>query len=493
MVSTEWLYEMIISIGKSIGKRAIVVLLISAFLFAVTSASASASTSTSTAAKTLVVRKVVENANNIKVGDKVIIRLQFKNPFKQAIPLRIVDRNIIGNNGLDIRCLEYTLPAKEESVFAYSDPIVPFKPGKYTLDAAKVAYTNPETGKRETVESNTLDIQVKANNSQQQLQGQQTQGITTIYQCNGTYTHSTFYSSSGGSFNIQIGSSTHSYGNKQQSQSGGQHQKSIEKRITNNQIVQNGGKLKKELEKEMQQHKEQEERIWKELTKNPDFLKYDKQLRNAGFNQTPASFNLVSQNYTQVTIPYRNESTGAERRIKADYVNGTIQNVTLETISEHRHKEERSSSPWWLLLLIPLTGVIATGWFIFDKYLKKARRGEIQPQPTIAVESAQSVDYVREARRFIEEAEDLFRNDREKDAYEKVSKAIRFYFSHKLGIKRELLNSELMNALKGRTDTETYSKVNKCLDLCGMVEFAKYRANREDFDKIVEMAKGLIA
>jgi len=484
MVSTEWLYEMIISIGK----RAIVVLLISAFLFAVTSASAS----TSTAAKTLVVRKVVENANNIKVGDKVIIRLQFKNPFKQAIPLRIVDRNIIGNNGLDIRCLEYTLPAKEESVFAYSDPIVPFKPGKYTLDAAKVAYTNPETGKRETVESNTLDIQVKANNSQQ-LQGQQTQGITTIYQCNGTYIHSTSYSSSGGSFNIQIGSSTHSYGNKQQSQSGGQHQKSIEKRITNNQIVQNGGKLKKELEKEMQQHKEQEERIWKELTKNPDFLKYDKQLRNAGFNQTPASFNLVSQNYTQVTIPYRNESTGAERRIKADYVNGTIQNVTLETIFEHRHKEERSSSPWWLLLLIPLTGVIATGWFIFDKYLKKARRGEIQPQPTIAVESAQSVDYVREARRFIEEAEDLFRNGREKDAYEKVSKAIRFYFSHKLGIKRELLNSELMNALKGRTDTETYSKVNKCLDLCGMVEFAKYRANREDFDKIVEMAKGLIA
>ncbi len=484
---------MIISIGKSIGKRAIAVLLISAFLFAVTSASASASTSTSTAAKTLVVRKVVENANNIKVGDKVIIRLQFKNPFKQAIPLRIVDRNIIGNNGLDIRCLEYTLPAKEESVFAYSDPIVPFKPGKYTLDAAKVAYTNPETGKRETVESNTLDIQVKANNSQRQLQGQQAQGITTIYQCNGTYIHSTSYSSSGGSFNIQIGSSTHSYGNKQQSQSGGQHQKSIEKRITNNQISQNGGKLKKELEKEMQQHKEQEERIWKELTKNPDFLKYDKQLRNAGFNQTSASFNLVSQNHTQVTIPYRNESTGAERRIKADYINGTIQNVTLETVPEQNHKEEQRGSPWWLLLLIPLTGVIATGWFIFDKYLKKPRRGEIQPQPTIAVESAQSVDYVHEARRFIEEAEDLFRNGREKDAYEKVSKAIRFYFSHKLGIKRELLNSELMNALKGRTDTETYSKVNKCLDLCGMVEFAKYRANREDFDKIVEIAKGLIA
>jgi len=490
-------YEMGTSIEGSKRKKVIVLLLISAFLFGVTAASTSA-VAAAAATKTLVVHKVVENADNIKVGDKVIVKLQFKNPFKQPIPLQIVDRNVIGNNGLDIRCLEYTLPAKEESVFAYSDPIVPFKPGKYTLDAAKITYTNPETGKRETVESNTLDIQVKANNSQQQPLGQQTQGITTIYQCNGTYIHSTSYSSSGGSFNIQIGSSTHSYsyGNKQQSQSGSggqQHQESIEKRITNNQISQNGGKLKKELEKEMQQHKEQEERIWKELTKNPDFLKYDKQLRNAGFNQTPASFNLVSQNHTQVTIPYRNESTGAERRIKADYINGTIQNVTLETVPEQNHKEEQRGSPWWLLLLIPLTGVIATGWFIFDKYLKKARRKEIQPQPTIAVESAQSLDYVSEARRFIEEAEHLFRNGREKDAYEKISKAIRFYFSHKLGIKRELLNSELMNALKGRTDTETYSKVNKCLDLCGMVEFAKYRANREDFDKIVAMAKELIA
>ena len=487
--------EMGTSIERSKRKKAIVLLLISAFLFGVTAASTSA-VAAAAATKTLVVHKVVENADNIKVGDKVIVKLQFKNPFKQPIPLRIVDRNVIGNNGLDIRCLEYTLPAKEESVFAYSDPIVPFKPGKYTLDAAKITYTNPETGKRETVESNTLDIQVKANNSQQQLQGQQTQGITTIYQCNGTYIHSTSYSSSGGSFNIQIGSSTHSYGNKQpQSGSGGQqHQESIEKRITNNQISQNVGKLKKELEKEMQQQKEQEEQIRKELAKNPDFVKYDKQLRNAGFNQTPASFNLVSQNHTQVTIPYRNESTGAERRIKADYINGTIQNVTLETVPEQNHKEEQRGSPWWLLLLIPLMGVIATGWFIFDKYLKKARRKEIQPQPTIAVESAQSLDfdYVSEARRIIKEAEQLFTDGREKDAYEKVSKAIRFYFSHKLGIKRELLNTELMNALKGRTDTETYSKVNKCLDLCGMVEFAKYRANREDFDKIVAMAKELI-
>ena len=59
----------------------------------------------------------------------------------------------------------------------------------------------------------------------------------------------------------------------------------------------------------------------------------------------------------------------------------------------------------------------------------------------------------------------------------------RFYFSYKLGIKNELLNSELVKALKGKADAGTRSKVNECLNLCGMVEFAKYKSNQNDFDK----------
>ncbi|MCW3133651.1 MAG: hypothetical protein N2V78_04905 [Methanophagales archaeon] len=454
----------------SIGKKAIAILLISAFFFGVTSASA--------VAKTLDVRKVVENGDNIKVGDEVTILLQFKNPFTQAIPLQIVDRNVFGNNGLDIKCLEYTLPAKEESTMAY-DPIVPFKPGKYTLDAAKITYINPETGKRETVESNSLDLEVNANNTLQP----QAQGITTIYQCNGTNIRSTSYSSYGSSFNIQIGGS--SYGNEEQ-QSGGQQQEEIEKRMTNNQISQNTDQLKKELEKEMQEQKKLEEQIQKELAKNPDFLRYNEQLRNTGFNQTPPSFNQVSQNYTQVTVPYRNESTGAERRIKADYINGTIRNVTLVSIPEQK---EESNNPWWLLLLVPIAGVIATGWFIFGKYRKRTQRQEAS---TFAIEQVATADYVSDARRMVEEAERLFRNKREKDAYERISQALRFYFSYKQGIKKELLKTELMDALRGKVDADMYSKVRECLDWCERVEFAKYKPNEKDFDKIVGITKEII-
>ncbi len=375
-------------------RKAIAILLLLVFLLAVTSAVA-------TAAKKLEVQKLVDYGNNkeIKVGDEVIISLKFKNPFNREIPVRIVDRNVFGDNGLDIKCLEYALPAKEESILTYSEPIVPFKPGKYTLDAAKVTYTNPETGKRETVESNTLDLEVKANNT---LPQRQAQGITTIYHCNGTNIHSTSYSSYGSSFNIQIGRSS-SYGNEQQ-QSGGQQQKGVEKRVTNNQISQNTGQLKKELEKEMQ-----------------------------------------------------------------------------------RQKEES----WWLLLLIPIAVVIATGWFIFGRYLK-IKRAQRQETSLFAMEQVASADYASEARRMVEEAERLFRNNREKDAYERISQALRFYFSHKQGIKKELLKTELMETLRGKVDADLYSKVRDCLDWCEKVEFAKYRPNEKDFDKIVGVTKEII-
>jgi len=151
----------------------------------------------SVAAKELEVQKLIDSNKEIKVGDGVSVQLVFKNPFNRAIPIQLVDRNVFGNNGLDIQCLEYTLPREAESRIAY-EPIVPYKPGMYTLDAATVTYTNPDTGKSETVESNTLGIVVKENKSMPSVQAE---GITTIYRCGGTNIQSTSYSSA---------SSTHS-------------------------------------------------------------------------------------------------------------------------------------------------------------------------------------------------------------------------------------------------------------------------------------------
>ena len=379
----------------------------------------------SVAAKSLEVQKLVDSNKEIKVGDGVSVQLVFKNPFNSAIPIQIVDKNVFGNNGLDIQCLEYSLPREAESGIAY-EPIVPYNPGMYTLDAATVTYTNPDTGKEETVNSNTLDIMVEENKSMPSVQAE---GITTIYRCGGTNMQSTSYSSSSGtnsqftsssssskSFNIQFGGSSFSLG---QQQSGSQE--GLQKRVDNNQLNQNMEQLKKEMEAELQKQQELED-------------------------------------------------------------NGTIQNVTLESTPEQ--KKEEGNILWWLLLLI-IIALVIIGWYA--SYNNKELLQEHLP-----VISKPSVDYVTEARRMVEEAEVLFTNSRDKDAYEKVSQALRFYFARKFGIKTELLNTELNTILCGKGDENTYSDVKECLDLCGMVEFAKYKANKDDFGKIVTMAKAVI-
>ncbi len=351
------------------------------------------------------VQKLVQNGTDIKVGDKVVIQLKFRNPFAKPIPVRIKDRNILGNSGLDIKCLEYTVPANEESVLSY-EPITPLKPGKYTLDSAEVTYTNPETGMTDTVKSNTLEVMVKPKPGS--TPPGEEQSITSIYRCNGTnvrYTYSSYSHGSGGGFNIQIGGSS-------------------------------------------------------------SYTSY-----------------LPPGN---VSHPHPNNTN-----------NTSNSNGKPPQNEEKEAKEAKAKQSWWWLWLVGLIPAIAAGWYLYSHYLARLRR---QPHPENLTISNDDGDrshhygYVEEARRMLADAEELFRDRSEKEAYERVSQAIRFYFANKLGIKRELLNTELMSLLSGRDemDASSYDKVKRCLERCSMVEFAGYKPDREDFDAIVEMAKEVI-
>ncbi len=502
------------------------------------------------AADKLQVQKLVENSD-IKTGDDVKIILKFTNPFGKDIPIKIEDKNIFGNNGIDIQCFEYTVPAQKQTAIAYQ-PVKPFSPGKYTLDSAKITYTNPETGKEETVESNTLDLNVKDSGKQMG----QAQGITTIYRCNGMNMQSTSYSSSGSSINIQMGGSSTMISqqvNQMFNQPQNQNPQNAGSRVQNNQMNQNTGALKKQMEEQIKQQKQMEREFQQALANNPDFQKehqqllrqgynltdgsfkpvtnntgdfeltyqrgnetatlkgemnngtikdimlftsqdekkmlealmrnkqfqyYDSYLKSEGFNMTRPSFNYISQNYTQITVPYKN-SKDEERDITADYINGTIRNVSLEG-------EELGSFNWWPLLAIPLIG--ALGWLFYTKYFRKP---PIVTEPHKIEIAEKPIDYFAEAMKMIREAEELFSAKMEKDAYEKVSQAVRFYLSHKLGIKKEVINSEIVSFLR-KAEHELYSDVKRCLDLCSMVEFAKYKANKTDFDEILQISKKII-
>jgi len=89
----------------------------------------------------------------------------------------------------------------------------------------------------------------------------------------------------------------------------------------------------------------------------------------------------------------------------------------------------------------------------------------------------------------LDEAEKLFSERREKDAYEKVSQAVRMYLAKEDGLDKEITSSELIRHLKKKK--REWRDVKGCLDMCEWVEFARYKPNKTDFRKIIKTARGI--
>lgn len=488
------------------------------------------------AAATLEVEKTVENTD-IKAGEEVTVILRFVNPFGEELPIRIIDKNILGGNGLDVQCLEFTLPSDKKSAISY-EPIISFSPGTFTLDAAEITYTNPITGKKETARSNSLNVKVTG-------QGHgTTQGITTVYQCGGVSMRSSSFSS-GSSFGIQMGQGAPSLSK--------QRRRSPQDRLQNNQMNQNTQQLKQSIEKRRQEEQEFQEKLGKtpefqetqsslsdagynlnattlnissndtgdfqmtyqkptgetaqikgrmdsgkveELTvltqkskdeimrtlkKEKKFQNSNRKLEEQGFKQGKPSFKLLRQNHTRVKIPYTNEKQ-EKATITAEYINGTVQNIRLEG----GIKKEKPS-PWqWLLILATLIISALAG----RRILKRLNKPPVDVVPAI-VESSILRDPQKEAAAMLAEAETLFKEGRPNDACEKISYAIRFYFSEKLSIKREITSKELLNILKQKQGT--YENVQRCLESCYLTEFAKHKPSRKEFDELIHMATSIIS
>jgi hypothetical protein len=477
--------------------------------------------------------KALDKAS-LDAGTPVTIFLRISNPFDSPVTVKIADKNIFANNGLDIQCLEYNVPGKTTVEAAYPE-IIPYQGGSYVLDPATLTYTNPDTGKEETVSTNTVNVSVK--DAASSAQGT-AQGVTSIYQCGGMSMQSTSYSYSGP---------------QNQPQQNEQEQQNQQSMVQNNQMDQNANALKQEIEKDQAEQKRMEEVFQKNLENNSDYQKqdqalqqqgykpadsrnepisndsgkfrkdykkengenaslqgemkngsiqnmqaqtsedikkaisalqqdpsyqqYDKQLTEQGYNATYPQVQQTGPNSSKITVPYNNGSTA--KNITAEYVNGRIKNVTIE-----EKKDDQTN----LLLLAAAFALLA--FFAYVLYKRHSKK------KTVVRECASPVpvftDYRFVAKRMLSEAEDLFSNSREKDAYEKVSQAVRFYYSFELGERKDITQTELLDLLKKKRN-DKYPQVQKCLSLCGLVEFAKYKANKEDFSEIIEIAKQLFS
>jgi len=498
----------------------------------------------------LSVEKHLEN-DNLQTGDDAKVLLTFANPYGKEIPVRIRDKNVFGNNGIDVQCLEYTLPADKKVTLAFN-PTTMYSAGTFTLGKAEINYTDPETGKEKTIFSNELSVTVKDSGKTKGT----AQGITTIYKCGGVNMQSTSFSSSGGStsFSFNMGGQNNFAQNQQNPSQNSQD------RVQNNQMNQNMNSVKKEIQKQAQEQQkmhdelknsiaknpeflkkhselaqkgynitdaqinpesadtgnfkikyknqngdeaeisgrmengtmkwmnsltqEEKQDMLKKLEQNPDFRRFEEELRKNGYNRTDTSFTQKG-NKTEIKMKYQN-TEGKKAEIKADYENKTIENVSeTETKKNEEKEDEKYQTIFWTLLAI----VIATiaGYLLYRKYGGKRRNEAI---PTKAVVLKKRIDWRRKARKMLDEAEKLFAEGKEKDAYEKVSQAVRLYLARQSGFEGELTAKELIRYL--RKERKDWKRPKECLDMCAMVEFAKYKPNKKDFDRIMKIGREIV-
>ncbi|MFA6501816.1 MAG: hypothetical protein WCT85_03405, partial [Parachlamydiales bacterium] len=227
--------------------------------------------------------------------------------------------------------------------------------------------------------------------------------------------------------------------------------------------------LKKESsvqEKEMQKIMENDER----------FKNYEGALKKEGYNRKEITMDKINESLTNINVDYMNKNNESARII-AEFNNSQLIKVRLD-------KNKQFPFTYYLFILAIIASL---GFLMIYKIYPKNKKSEL----AVPLKRAEvHFDYLAEARKLLEESKRLFKEERFKDAYGKSSEAIRVYLSHRYGLKKEITNTELIRELKSQKIQ--YDKIQSCLNLCSMVEFAKYKANKEDFDEIIGLAKKII-
>ncbi|NNL59206.1 MAG: hypothetical protein HKP31_07095 [Nitrosopumilus sp.] len=139
-----------------------------------------------------------------------------------------------------------------------------------------------------------------------------------------------------------------------------------------------------------------------------------------------------------------------------------------------------------LLLIIPVFVALAIFGYLMKRKISKPK----QELPPLEIDTPR-VDYRELAHQMLINSQRLYDDNQRKAAYEVLSQAIRYYYSQKLQIYKEITNFELLSHLK-QTKSNEYELVKRWLILCGSVEFAKYKSHDGDYQSIFSEFSKLI-
>ncbi len=319
-----------------------------------------------------------------------------------------------------------------------------------------------------------------------------------------------------------------------------QNQNQMQNRLQNNQMNQNTQNLKKQMESQQQMQKEFAEN----LASNPKFAEKHKEMLEEGYNIKNEDLNAVDKENGDFRIGYENKN-GEKASLEGEMENGSIsemettedrevldilnndsrfqnyesmlekegfemKNYSIErennkTNVEIKYLDEKNETAVIMAEVedggvkdIELdkdsnfSGIYIFGLLLLGTagllYLKKRRK---PAEIAIIDEPVKRLfDYKREANKMLKTSKKLFDKEDYKEAYAKASESVRFYYVHKLKINKEITTNELTVFL--RQKGFDFKAAQKCLNLCGLVEFAKYKPNKNDFDEILEIARKII-
>ncbi|MCK5216174.1 MAG: hypothetical protein KAJ93_00195 [Methanosarcinales archaeon] len=237
------------------------------------------------------------------------------------------------------------------------------------------------------------------------------------------------------------------------------------------------GEMQNGKMKELQKQTSRDQRDLLELlSQDKRFKEYEAQLTDEGYMQQNIDFSQEG-NTTNIQLQYSNEDNSTAV-ISAQIIDNTVDTVEL-------YKEDDSMVPLWFWLLL-LVFITITGYLIYKINLKK-------PDNTDEAKSAlkeQPFDYTSAAEKMIAKAVECFENGEYKESYGKAGQALRLFISYENKLNKELTNDEVIDYLKEHG--MKYEQVEECFELCSLVEFAKYKASRDDFDMIISVAKEVI-
>ena len=236
------------------------------------------------------------------------------------------------------------------------------------------------------------------------------------------------------------------------------------------------GKMNKGKMENMQSMGSQEKKkMMENLQKNKEFGKLKKELEKSGFKQQETKFDKKGDKTTART-EFKNEE-GKKATVKSEHdKKGEVKKVAIEG---EKPEELKKKPPYWILGVIAVAGILA--YFLLRKYLKK----KDEKEEKVMVEE-KPIDYTDESLKLLHQAKIFYEDKKFKDAYSSVGRAMRLYLSRKNGMTDEMTNDEIVKYMKKAHRTN--GKVKECFDLCSLVEFAKYQANDEDFEKIISIA-----